>query len=238
MGRSTGASPGDATHDSMRGPGGVSSSWVSVGAWFVVHTVLWIGLVRLVPGDDFVDYDDLGALGTPWVRQFVVALVVVAVLQVIAAIRLGWWAEVWRDDRPAPRWMWIPVAFMGVTIVAQLASNGLSDVPAHYWLGLTVTMLLVGLTEEISFRGAELVMARRLLDERGAWLVSSALFGLFHLPNALLGQDLGPTLVQVVGTAALGSVFYCLRRLSGSLVPCVVLHAVYDWVLIQSNALG
>ena len=44
---------------------------------FVAHVVIWIGLVRLVPGHDGVDYPELGTLGTPWVRQFVIPLLVV-----------------------------------------------------------------------------------------------------------------------------------------------------------------
>lgn len=32
-------------------------------AWFVVHTVVWIALVRLLPGGDFVEYPDLGTAG-------------------------------------------------------------------------------------------------------------------------------------------------------------------------------
>jgi len=54
-------------------------------------------------------------------------------------------------------------------------------------------------------------------------VVSSALFGLFHLPNAFFGQDIGTTVVQVLQT--LGSIFYCLCRLSGSILPRIVLHA-------------
>lgn len=212
--------------------------WPFVIGWFVVHTVVWISLVKLVPGDDFVEYDDLGLLGTPWVRQFVIALVVVAVLQVAAVQWLGWWGDVLRDGLGARAWMWAPVAYIVVLTVVQLAREGLSDVPAHYWIGVSATTLLVGFTEELSFRGVLLVAARRLTSERNAWLVSSALFGLFHLPNAVLGQSIGGSVFQVVMTALIGSAFYCLRRTSGSLVPCIVLHAVYDWVLIQSNALG
>jgi hypothetical protein len=33
----------------------------------------------------------------------------------------------------------------------------------------------------------------------------------------------------------IGTFLYCLRRTSGSLVPCIVLHAAYDFMLIQGN---
>ncbi|MFM7687383.1 MAG: hypothetical protein ACKPDI_15875 [Actinomycetota bacterium] len=76
--------------------------------WFVVHTAVWIGLVLLVPGDDGLDYVDLGVLGTPWVRQFIIPLLVVLALQVIVISRLGWWKPVLRDDeRSSKWWMWV-----------------------------------------------------------------------------------------------------------------------------------
>ncbi|CAB4603498.1 MAG: CPBP family intramembrane metalloprotease [Actinobacteria bacterium] len=214
------------------------ATWPLLIGWFVVHTVVWISLVRLLPGDAFVEYDDLGLLGTPWIRQFVVPLLIVLALQIVFVTRLGWWREVLGEPRSAPRWMWIPVAVVVLSAVAQLVANGVSDVPSSYWIGLVLTVALVGATEELTFRGILQAGGRWLSDERTAWLVSSALFGLFHLPNAVLGQSLGGSILQMIGTAVIGSAFYCLRRVSGSLVPCIVLHAAYDWVLIQANALG
>lgn len=213
---------------------------VAMVGWFLVHTAVWITLVKVVPGDDFVEYPDLGVLGLPWVRQFVVALLVVLALQVVVISRRGWWRQVLVEEtRTRTWWMFVPPVLVVLVAVSTFASDGLSDVPSHYWIGMTLTMLLVGTTEEISFRGILLVGGRQAFQsEMRAWLFSSALFGLFHLPNALLGQDLAPSLRQVVSTAVIGSAFYCLRRVSGSIIPCILLHAAYDWVLIQGGALG
>jgi membrane protease YdiL (CAAX protease family) len=40
-------------------------------------------------------------------------------------------------------------------------------------------------------------------------------------------------MVQVLVTGVMGTVLYSLRRASGRLWPCVVLHAAYDWVVVQ-----
>jgi hypothetical protein len=50
--------------------------------------------------------------------------------------------------------------------------------------------------------------------------------------------DLAPPRRARMATAVLGSAFSCLRRAGGWLVPCIVLHAAYDWCIIQSNVLG
>jgi membrane protease YdiL (CAAX protease family) len=216
-----------------------AATGVAMIGWFIVHTVVWISLVRLLPGDDFVEYPDLGVLGLPWMRQFVIPLLVVLALQIILITRRGWWKPVLSDEsRTDKKWMIIPPVVIVIVGISQFASDGLSDVPTHYWIGMTLTMLLVGTTEEITFRGILLVGGRQVFGrELWAFLLSSALFGLFHLPNVILGQEFGASLMQVVATAVIGSAFYCLRRVSGSIIPCIVLHAAYDWALIQGAAI-
>lgn len=211
------------------------TTWALV-AWFVVHTTVWIGLVKLVPGGDGVDYVDLGVSGTPWVRQFIIALTVVAVLQVVLISRLGWWESVLREPaRSARRWLWVPAVLIAVLGVATFAGDGLStEAGASYLVGCALTMVLVGTTEELTFRGILQVGGRRVFArEWHAVVFASVLFGLFHTPNIVIGADVSDALRQTVVTAVIGSGFYALRRASGSLVPCIVLHAAYDFMLIQ-----
>jgi membrane protease YdiL (CAAX protease family) len=216
-----------------------AATGVAMIGWFIVHTAVWIGLVRLVPGDDFVAYPDLGALGLPWIRQFVIPLLVVLALQIVLITRRGWWKQVLSDEARTTRlWMAVPPVVIAVIALSQFIADGLSDVPTHYWIGMTLTMLLVGTTEEITFRGILLVGGRQVFGrEVWAFVLSSALFGLFHLPNVILGQEFSLSVVQMVSTAVIGSAFYCLRRVTGSIIPCILLHAAYDWALIQGSAM-
>jgi len=203
--------------------------------FFVLHVVVWIGLMRPLAGADFVDYADIGAASTPWVRQFVIGLLVVLALQVAFISRKGWWGPLLNEPtRLRAWWAFPPILLVAAAATLRFATQGLSDAPTTWWVGFTATMALVGLTEELSFRGILLVGGRQLLDtEVKAWLFSSALFGLFHLPNALIGQALVPSVVQVFQTAIIGSSIYLVRRTSGSLIVAAVFHAVYDWMLIQ-----
>lgn len=198
-----------------------------------LHTALFIGLARLLPGGDFVSYPDLGSADTPWIRQFIVPLLAVLALQVVVITRLGWWRPVLRDDRPL-RWPWA-LAFVALVLpVSSFLRDGADSRSAALWAGLTVTMLLVGLTEEITFRGVVLVGARQHVSERVAFLVSSGLFGLFHLPNIILGSPVGSAVVQVIATACIGSAFYVFRRVSRTIWVPVALHATWDWLLIST----
>ncbi len=217
---------------------GVRPSIAMLLGWFVVHVVVWIGLVALLAGDDGVDYGDIGTAGTPWVRQFIVPLLVVLVLQVVGVWRLGWWRSVLREPAVTTRRSaWVPPVLIALAAAAVLANEGFSaDASAGYLVGCAVTLLLVGITEEITFRGVLLVGARRrLVREWHAVAFATVLFGLFHTPNIVIGAEVGPALQQTVITAVIGLGFVALRRASGSLLACIALHAVYDFVLIQAN---
>jgi len=203
--------------------------------FFIVHVIVWTGLVLIAPGGDRVDYDLLGDAATPWVRQFILPLTAVLALQSVYISRRKLWGEIMRDrDSSRRKWLWLPPVLLLAAGIGVVSNDGLGDASIEYWIGMTLTMLLVGVTEEITFRGIVVEGARRTWNREGFALVaSSVLFGLFHLPNWLLGQSLPTTIRQVVVTALLGMVFFALRRASGTLLTCIVLHAVYDWMIIQ-----
>jgi membrane protease YdiL (CAAX protease family) len=101
--------------------------------------------------------------------------------------------------------------------------------------------------EELAFRGVTWALLRRWAGERSATVVSSALFGLWHILPALsggpanatvtgaLGEGPAAVAARVVGTvlvtALAGLVFCRLRIVSGSLLAPVTLH----WAL---NSIG
>ncbi len=204
---------------------------------FVAHVVIWIGLIALVPGDDRVSFEYLGDESTPWVRQFIIPLLVVLAFQVAVTTKLGWWSSVLRDpSRSRRRWLWVFPVLIALAGLLVFADAGPTDAGSTYIAGCLATVMLVGVTEEFTFRGLLLVGGRRVFStERMAALVAAALFGLFHLPNILVGAEVASTLLQVVQTAVIGLGLYALRRVSGSIIPCMVLHGVYDYLLLQGN---
>jgi membrane protease YdiL (CAAX protease family) len=204
---------------------------------FVAHVAIWIGLIALVPGDDRVSFEYLGDQSTPWVRQFIIPLLVVLAFQVAVTTKLGWWKSVLRDpSRSRRRWLWVFPVLIALAGLLVFSDAGPTDAGSTYIAGCLAAVMLVGVTEEFTFRGLLLVGGRRLFStERTAALVAAVLFGLFHLPNILVGAEVDSTLWQVVQTAVIGLGLYALRRVSGSIIPCMVLHGVYDYLLLQGN---
>ena len=113
-------------------------------------------------------------------------------------------------------------------------------VSANLWFGVRInfgaaetvlyvlTMLLVGLLEELVFRGL-LFEAMREDSPAAAVVVSSLTFGIGHIINFLGGgAELVPTLMQVVYATAAGFMFVMMYLRSGSLVGCILIHGVFN----------
>lgn len=215
-----------------------SSGITAILALFLAHVVVWIGGIFLFAGPDRVSFAYLGDVSTPWVRQFILPLGIVFVLQAIYVTREGAWGPVlWEAERTQKQWLWLPVGVLVVGApVLTVATQGWTPAGAGYIAGVAGTVLLVGVCEELAFRGYLLVAARRALrSEFAAVAFTSVLFGFFHLPNALLGSPMPGELLHVAQTAVLGLLFYALRRLSGTLLLPMLVHAAWDLVVLQAN---
>ena len=98
------------------------------------------------------------------------------------------------------------------------------------WLG--VGFALVGFSEELMTRGLLVTGFRAQLVE--VWVAggTAVLFGMMHGLNVFFGQDASTTVKQVLGTIPMGVLFYVCRRVTGSLVPAMVIHALVDFSLV------
>jgi membrane protease YdiL (CAAX protease family) len=175
----------------------------------------------------------------------------------------------WRDLglgpgtwRPGMRWAAVLIAAVGLVLVAAAALPATREAfrDTRYRLGwgsalLTALVLVpVGtvLVEEIAFRGVLWGLLRRVRGPGTATVVSSALFGLWHvLPSLGLATDneaIGGTvgrgssaqattvLATVLFTALAGVVFCELRRRSGSILASAGLHWAANALSVLASA--
>ena len=99
--------------------------------------------------------------------------------------------------------------------------------------GITTVMavlsfLLVGVVEEIVFRGFLFNGMRRTGKLSVAIFVSACTFGMGHIVNLLTGHATMETLVQVLFAVAWGFLFTFAYLKSGSLLPCIAIHGLID----------
>jgi sodium transport system permease protein len=94
--------------------------------------------------------------------------------------------------------------------------NTLDDAP-NWWLPFVLIGLLPAICEEIAFRGFVLSGLRHLGHKWWAICISAAAFGMAHF-----------ILQQKISAAAVGLVIGLLAVQTGSLVPCMVFHAIFN----------
>ncbi len=158
---------------------------------------------------------------------------------VVAITVLGWWRMVLFDQtKSGPQWVWIlPIAMAGVIVM-----NFLGVVPKQPTFELLGWSMLgavgVGFGEEMITRGSLIVGLRSRVREGKVWLISSLLFSALHLPNVLFGFPLWAMPVQVLLTFIMGSGFYAIRRMSGTLILSMILHGLWDSALFLNVAVG
>lgn len=119
---------------------------------------------------------------------------------------------------------------MVLALIAGLTHAGIFRGWAAFGI-FTVSMVSVGLFEEILFRGVLLgVISRTSWGDTGvrAAMLSSFIFGAAHLVN-LPREGLGSAVAQVVYAVLIGFFFAAVRIRSGSLLAVIVLHALLDW---------
>ena len=119
---------------------------------------------------------------------------------------------------------------------------------ANAWFGLKInyepielvlyilSMICVGFLEEVIFRGL-LFEAMRRDSFKAAVVVSSVTFGIGHIINLFNGSgaELLPNLLQVVYATSASFMFVMMYCKSGSLVGCIVAHALFNSLSAFSN---
>ena len=127
-----------------------------------------------------------------------------------------------------------PLFFIGYTFFGTLAF-GRPDtplLPLPRILTFLLNMILVGVAEELVFRGiiAQTLLERYGTARAGVWkacLVSGVLFGAAHLSN-LLGSEPFGVLMQCVFAASLGVMLAAIYFRTGNLWVTVFLHSAMD----------
>jgi hypothetical protein len=159
-----------------------------------------------------------------------------AIYLTVVATVLGWWRPAMLEPRrrvALPRWLWVVPVLAIVAPLADVArSEHRGDFTTSHWWWLIVAMALVGYSEELMTRGLLLTGMRAEWIEKRVLLGTTLLFAVMHGLNAFGGQDILTTIRQILGVIPLAIMFYVVRRITGSLVWSMLVHALVDFSLI------
>ncbi|MFG6404069.1 CPBP family intramembrane glutamic endopeptidase [Microbacterium sp. P04] len=198
--------------------------WMGPAIWAAY--VVIIVAVSLLSG---IPYPDIGTTADSTWRGAVLDLAFGAAFLIVVATLLGWWRPaLFERHRSHHKWpIFVPI-IMALAAVLNLVNTDWSRFDTSFLLSLIALGVLVGFSEEMMARGLVLTAFWARLGEGWVWFLTSALFGLMHLVNAVLGAPLGSSLAQVALAFASGTAFYILRRVTGSLIWAMALHGLWD----------
>ena len=116
-----------------------------------------------------------------------------------------------------------------VLLTANLWYGAAMNLPPLETVLYILAMFCVGFLEELIFRGL-LFQAMAKDGIKSAIIVSSVTFGIGHIVNLVNGSgaDLLSNLLQVVYAVAIGFAFVMIYCRTGSLMPCIIVHCVFN----------
>jgi membrane protease YdiL (CAAX protease family) len=191
----------------------------------VVTSGLIYGLAGVDPGDDAPAGVDLGASLALQLSLIATALVAAQLIKPIHAWQFGL-----RRTRfwPAVGWATLGMitfyllAALWVALIGEPEQSTAEDVGADEsdlaLLGAGVMFIVIApVAEEIFFRGFFYGSLRTRMNAGLAAVVCGVVFGVIHLST-------GPSAVPIL--IVLGIIFCLVRERTGSLYPCIALHAL------------
>lgn len=206
-------------------------------AWIAIAVVA--GYAAIMGATWFLtgtDYETVGATPGDALTGIVLPVALASLFTAAVTYWFGWWGPALRDTPAGPRWLLILPLLIVLTSVGTLLSHGFEGVEARLVLTLALGTLLVGFGEEMTLRGTGIVALRGSFGEVGVWFVSSLLFALLHALNVLFGQSAAATVQQMAFAFVIGSALYLVRRVTGTLVICMVIHAFWDFSTFVAGA--
>jgi membrane protease YdiL (CAAX protease family) len=186
-----------------------------------------------------VDYNRIGENAHTTKLWYALPTLFGCVFLVIAISVLGWWRAVLFDKlKSGPPWVWILPIVMVAIILNNFYGIPSDKLSAELLLWSSLGAVGVGFGEEMITRGSMILGLRSRFKEGNVWLISSLLFSALHVPNVIFGLAFWAMPVQVLLTFIMGSGFYVIRRMSGTLLLPMILHGLWDSSIFLSIATG
>ncbi|TQX84318.1 MULTISPECIES: CPBP family intramembrane glutamic endopeptidase [Rhizobium] len=163
--------------------------------------------------------------GIAWPMVFAVVFMAI----VISTFR--WWDLGFSafSMRTSLKLSWLPMVYLAALGVL-VAIVGLPPLRSAIFIGINT--VIVGMSEEVMFRGILFTGLRSKLRLWPSLWVCCGLFGFIHVLNALPTGQWTVATLQAVAAFQTGFMLMALRLRTGSLYPVILLHAVWDCSLL------
>lgn len=119
-------------------------------------------------------------------------------------------------------------------VLGTLALKGFTELAFSKVAFFIFFTLLVAFVEETIYRG---LIFKTLLRKSAvaAVVTSSVLFSITHIMNALSGQSMADTILQLIYALLLGAALALLMLKNGNIVPLILFHFIHNLIQFLGN---
>lgn len=202
---------------------------ISILVWLVYIVIVMIG-PKLQFGNDPMSLSELTS------RQFVVSLAVAMFFLFAAVVHFRWGLSVGLKKLKSTRSLiilWPPALFI-IGFFALGAIKGFPPLTAILFVGINT--LMVGIGEELGFRGVLFSGALSKFSVLGAIVFTTVVFGSVHALNGFLTGDFVGSSVQAVAAGMSGLWFIAILIRTGSIIPGMIVHFLWDYGIFLMTA--
>ena len=150
---------------------------------------------------------------------------------------LRWWPQVgWKSPTNLPdlRLLWPPALSLLFMLLIVLYSN----LPSIRVLMIVmINTLMVGISEELMFRGILFYGASSSFGIWRAVWITSIIFGSVHILNGLITGDFRASILQAFFAGTFGIWIAALRIRLNTIIPVIIIHWLWDCLSFLTNSI-
>lgn len=192
--------------------------------WLIIN----VGMSRLLSAP--------GIAMTDFLMRGVNPMLAGSVLFLLASIWFFGWSDIGLNAPVSARSLlilWLPAVFI-LLMAAGIVVIGPPPIRATGFI--LVNTLLVGISEEVMFRGILFQALRSRLSIWPAIGITSLLFGAIHILNISWLGGISLAMLQAGAAFSTGMLLMAVRVRTRSLDPAIILHAAWDFCAVMLTA--
>jgi|GEM_PF-849291 membrane protease YdiL (CAAX protease family) len=126
------------------------------------------------------------------------------------------------------RFLWLPIMFLFIHILLVLFT-GLP--PAQVLMFVLINTLMIGICEELLFRGILFYGASSSFGIWRAIWITTIIFGAVHVLSGFVSGDFNASIIQVFYAFMFGFYMVALRIRLDTIIPGIIIHWLWDYLI-------
>lgn len=198
---------------------------------YIVVMGIGMSIMHYVFGHSYSDPEMVYVIG--WVE------IILSLIAIVTVLKFSNWREIGFGKMRVRHLVWlIPgilnALFILFAVFQKISMGGFSFSQWKLFTVIGITMLLVGFSEELMFRG---IVLRGALASKSIFtsvLISALFFSTLHSVNVLGGADIISVIIQMVITFIFGLFAGLVSLKLRNITPLIIAHFLWDFSLFAS----